>query len=202
MVRQPSRVFFAACAFLAACSRRAPEVPAARGPVAAPPAGSAEAGARSGPPPAPVTEVHDVYFGRDIVDPYRWMESDSPDFAAWMKGEAAYARAELDKLDSLAALRARVKELDNAVAKVDLPARIGEKLFYLKGEVGTDTSKLYTRDRLSGPERLLVDPDKLAEVGKHATIDYFEPSPDGRHVAFGVSQRGSETPCAATTFTC
>lgn len=165
----------------------------AAAPVATPTVTSAEVDVRSGPLPALVKEVHDVYFGRDIVDPYRWMESDTPDFVAWMKAEAAYARAELDKLEPLATLGARVKELDNAVAKVDLPSRTGEKVFYLKSEVGTDAPKLYTRDRISAPERLLVDPDKLAEPGKHATIDYFKPSPDGHHVVYGVSQSGSET---------
>ena len=32
----------------------------------------------------------------------------------------------------------------------------------------------------------------MAETGKHAAIDYFVPSPDGRYVAVGVSLGGSE----------
>ncbi len=40
--------------------------------------------------------------------------------------------------------------------------------------------------------RLLLDPSTLAEGTKHAAIDYYVPSPDGKYVAVGVSLGGSE----------
>lgn len=147
----------------------------------------------NGPPVAPVREERDTYFGTEIVDPYRWMESDSPELTAWMRGQADFARKALDGLPTNAELRARVKELDNAAPSVDLARRVGATVFYLKANVGNDTRKLYVRERLDGPERLLVDPDTLADQGKHATIDYYAPSRDGAHVAIGVSQSGSES---------
>jgi prolyl oligopeptidase len=136
--------------------------------------------------------VKDVYFGHEVTDPYRWMEAESDELSTWMKGQADFARAALDKVTALGALRARVKELDNAAARVSLPARAGEELFYTKAETGTDTYKLYTRHGVAGAERVLLDPDKLAEPGRHASIDYWQPSRDGRYIAFGVSQSGSE----------
>src|SRR5262245_47648907 len=54
---------------------------------------SAETRAPEAPPVAPVREVKDVYFGHEVVDPYRWMETDSAEFSAWMKGQAV-SRAE------------------------------------------------------------------------------------------------------------
>ena len=41
----------------------------------------------------------DDYFGRKVSDPYRWMEdSKSPEFKFWMKAQAGYASANLDRL--------------------------------------------------------------------------------------------------------
>lgn len=49
-----------------------------------------------------------------------------------------------------------------------------------------------TRPVAGGEPRLLLDPSTLAENGKHAAIDYYEPSPDGKYVIVGVSLGGSE----------
>lgn len=146
----------------------------------------------AGPPIAPVREVRDTYFGREVVDPYRWMEGDSPEFSTWMKAQADHSRVELDKLGPLSAFRARVQELDNAAAQANLAIRVGGKLFYLAAAVGSNTFKLYVRDAIDAPERLLFDPDTLAAPGKHGSIDYYSPSPEGRYVAFGLSESGSE----------
>jgi len=49
------------------------------------------------------------------------------------------------------------------------------------------------RDRASGAERLLVDPDKMVVAsGPHFALDYYEPSDDGARVAYAVSPGGSE----------
>jgi prolyl oligopeptidase len=49
------------------------------------------------------------------------------------------------------------------------------------------------RDKLNAGERLLVDPEKLTLAdGKHYSIDYFQPSLDGKYVAYGISLGGSE----------
>ena len=65
-------------------------------------------------------------------------------------------------------------------------------MFYEKREPGQDTFKLYVRDSLDGAERLLVDPDKAATAGHHFSIDYYQPSLDGRSIAYGTSPGGSE----------
>ena len=67
-----------------------------------------------GPPVAPVRDVADTYFGTKVIDPYRWMETDSPELSTWMKAEADHTRRVLDALPLRAELAARVKALDNA----------------------------------------------------------------------------------------
>jgi prolyl oligopeptidase len=56
-----------------------------------------------------------------------------------------------------------------------------------------NVAKLYERNGLQGPERLLLDPDKYAaKSGEHYTLNYYVPSLDGRYIGYGVSPSGSE----------
>ncbi|HEY7112453.1 MAG TPA: prolyl oligopeptidase family serine peptidase [Thermoanaerobaculia bacterium] len=149
--------------------------------------------AQTPPPVAPVREVTDTYFGQAVVDPYRWMENTKdPEVAAWMKAQNDYTRAVLDRIPGRKELLARIQALDNAGVTVGQVQRAGALFFYFKVEPGSDNRKLYVRDGLKGQERLLVDPEKLGGDGKHWSIDYFTPSLDGTHVAYGVSEGGSE----------
>ncbi|MEP7123211.1 MAG: prolyl oligopeptidase family serine peptidase [Byssovorax sp.] len=156
----------------------------------APPA-SSSALAKEGPPVAPVREVADTYFGTKVIDPYRWMETDSPELAAWMKAEADYTRGALDALPLRAELGARIKALDNAGSLLASARQRGGKIVYLGTEAGKNTFKLQIRDA-KGKSTVLVDPDALATSDKHFSIDYYVPSSDGRLVAYGLSQSGSE----------
>jgi prolyl oligopeptidase len=161
---------------------------AAQPPTAAPSAAEAAPG---GPPTAPVREVADTYFGTTVLDPYRWMETDSPELSAWMKAEADHTRGALDALPLRAELGARIKALDNAGSLLASARRRGSKIIYLGTEAGKNTFKLQARDE-HGKTTILVDPDALATADKHFAIDYYVPSNDGRVVAYGLSQSGSE----------
>ena len=67
------------------------------------------------PPVAPIRPVTDSYFGTEVVDNYRYMENlADPEVQAWMKAQAAYTRATLDRLPGRAALLQRIHALDNA----------------------------------------------------------------------------------------
>lgn len=148
------------------------------------------------PPVAPVRPVTDEYFGVKVVDPYRYMENlKDPEVESWFKEQNDYARGVLAGIPGREALLARIKALDEgAPARVsDLRRLPGGRYFYQKRLASEDLYKLYIRDGLRGPERLLVDPSKFAASGgPHYAISYYNPSLDGRYVAVGVSPAGSE----------
>jgi prolyl oligopeptidase len=145
-------------------------------------------------PKTPVREVTDDYFGIKVMDPYRWLENTSdPEVVSWMKSQNDYTREQLAQIPGRDKLLDRIKSLDNAGAVVASLQVWGGHYFYLKTEPGSDNRKLYVRDTVAAPERLLVDPEKLtAADGKHFSIDYFQPSADGKYVAYGLSPGGSE----------
>jgi prolyl oligopeptidase len=145
-------------------------------------------------PKTPLREVTEDYFGTKVTDPYRWLENTSdPEVVAWMKAQNDYTREALTRIPGREKLLDRIKQLDNAGPVVSSLQVWGGHYFYLKAEPGSDNRRLYVRDMVNAPERLLVDPEKLTTAdGKHFSIDYFQPSLDGKYLAYGISPGGSE----------
>ncbi len=146
----------------------------------------------SRPPAAPVKPVTDDDWGTKITDPYRWMESrPEPAFSNYLHGENDYARAVLARIPGRDALAREIEAVSGLAAGVRTIELAGGRTFYLKRAAGAQIARLYVRDA-NGQERLLIDPATLAAGGKHAEIDQFAPSFDGKLVAYGVSAGGSE----------
>jgi prolyl oligopeptidase len=145
------------------------------------------------PPVAPREPVVDDYFGTKITDDYRWMEDRrAPRFEQWCRKESRYARTVLDRIPGRDSLQQRIAAHTGGGTLAIQVHQAGGKVFYLKLEPGQDTYKLFVRDGTDGAESLLVDPDRGATPGHHFAIDYFEPSPDGSRIAYGISPGGSE----------
>jgi len=145
------------------------------------------------PPVAPIRPVTDNYFGTKVVDPYRWMEDrHAPEFLAWARGQNEYARATLAAIPSRGKLLQRIAALDGATTLISGMQLAPGILVYEKRRPGDDVYKLYVRSVVSNAETLLLDPNIGAAKGKHQSIDYFAVSPDGKYVAVGVSEGGSE----------
>jgi prolyl oligopeptidase len=150
--------------------------------------------AADGPPVAAVRPVTDTYYGTTVVDPYRYFEDlKDPEVQSWMKGQSEYTRAVLDRIPGREALARRIHELSNSRTDRRGIVLRGNRLFYQLVEPGAEQPKLMVRDGLSGQERVLVDPAAFgARSGSHYALDYYQPSWDGRLVAYGLSTGGSE----------
>jgi prolyl oligopeptidase len=154
------------------------------------------AAAASPPPLTPATPVIDTYFGKQVADPYRWMENmKSEVFRTWAREQADYAAAMLAAIPARDRLQARLAELSDAAENMAAIETAGSRLFYLKTEPGRNGRRLFVRDLKSGQERMLIDPDALpfdGADGAHHAIDFYTPSPDGSLLAVGISRGGSE----------
>jgi prolyl oligopeptidase len=149
--------------------------------------------AAPGQPVADKKPVVETFFGTSVTDDYRWMEeSKSPAFQAFMKGQADYTNAALARIPGRAALEKRIVALDNASVKVLDVNQVGDAYFYRKSAPGAANYSLVVRQGAQGAETVLVDPTLLSVGDKHVSIDYFQPSLDGKYVAYGLSEGGSE----------
>lgn len=145
------------------------------------------------PPESRRDATVETYFGKRVDDPYRWLEDTAASATlAWFEAQNAYARRLLDALPGRASLQARLAALNTADVRIHGLQWAGDRLFYLKRNPGEQTYKLYARDDLGAPERLLVDPDDYKTGNQPAAIDYFRASPNGKRLAYGVSAGGSE----------
>src|SRR5579859_3348986 len=147
------------------------------------------------PPETAKMPVTDSYHGVAVPDDYRWLEDwNDPAVKAWSDAQNAHARAVLDRLPNVAAIRARVTEIMSAkaVSYWGLQHR-REMLFAILREPPKQQPFLIvfeSVDALDKP-RVLVDPNEIDSKGT-TSIDWFVPSRDGSLVAVSLSRAGTE----------
>ena len=148
------------------------------------------------PAPLPVQNVQDIYWGKTVDDPYRFLEQvKDPSVVTWMRGQADATDAILKRLPGRQTLLNTLREKDLIAGTVvsSIQRTTGNRWFYLKRLQGQSQAKLVWRDGVNGEEKLLVDPEVLTkEKGKPYAIQSFHPSPDGKLMAYGMHASGSE----------
>jgi prolyl oligopeptidase len=145
----------------------------------------------SAPPPTEVKPVIDMFHGTKVLDNYRWLENgNSPETQKWVEQEMSYTRGMLDRLSGRDVLHKRLTEL-LSIGSVTQPVIAGRHYFYTRREGMQNQPILYVREGLNGPDRALVDANQLAADGTIA-LDWFQPSENGKYVAYGTSPSGSE----------
>lgn len=176
------------------CSGTLVGVAAAAGPATGTALATSAAPVTDGPPVAPVRPVTTDYFGTRVVDPYRYMENlKDPEVQAWMKAQAGYTRQVLDRIPGRDALGRQIEHLLTGDLRRRAFKRRGDRLYYLLSRPGDILPKLAYRDGMSGDDHVLIDPAKLStDSGHHFALDWYSPSWDGRYVAYGISEGGSE----------
>jgi prolyl oligopeptidase len=142
-------------------------------------------------PEAKKVDQVDDFWGTRVADPYRWMEDlNSPDVADWVRRENALTDQYFAELPMRALFKSRITELWN-YPKVSLPFRVAGQLYYARNSGLQRQSVFYTRPSLGAPGRVVLDPNTLSPDGSIALAG-FSPSPDGRYLAYGISEGGAD----------
>ncbi|MBK7250610.1 MAG: S9 family peptidase [Gammaproteobacteria bacterium] len=141
-------------------------------------------------------DVRDDYHGTIVADPYRWLEDlDSPEVRAWVGAENGFAEPLLAAIPQRSWIVRRLTELwrheHYGLRSKPVPIEAGGRLFYAQGDGRQDQSVLYVADSPESPGRVLVDPNVLSPDATIALAD-FEPSPDGRVIAYALSDGGTD----------
>lgn len=130
-------------------------------------------------PPTRVAPVTEIMHGEAIVDPYRWLEDDSAETAAWTAEQNAYTDATLAPLTGRAVLRDRLRAMQEIGFVGGAKAR-GGKLFFTRRTGAQNQPVLCVRE--GDTERVILDPNARSASGTVA-LDWWYPSPDGSRVA-------------------
>jgi prolyl oligopeptidase len=142
-------------------------------------------------PPGRAVPIVDMLHGRAIPDPYRWLENlKDARVRAWIDAQNALTRRILGGLPCRGAIEKRLAEV-LSIGTIGVPTVEGDRCFFEKRQGSENQPILYWRERRDGDPRILLDPNSLSAEGIVA-IDWWYPSRDGRLLAFGLSEGGSE----------
>jgi len=145
------------------------------------------------PPGLEAKPVTETYYGQEVTDRFRYVEDLSPEVIDWMKAQGGYTRALFDSIAPRAKIAARIEELGQGSGFVNSLSIAGDRLFYMERAPGAEAFDLVWRGP-DGARHVLVDTAALiAKGGKPVAIEHFSPSPDGKRVAVGLSESGSES---------
>lgn len=133
----------------------------------------------------------DAYHGTRVADPYRWLEElDSERTAAWVEAQNAVSLPFLVSLPRRAALVKRFTELWT-YERFAVPMRRGGRYFYRYNDGTLDHSRLFVAAALDAEPRVLIDPNAIS-ADHTASMSWYHPSPDGKRVAYAISESGSD----------
>jgi len=133
----------------------------------------------------------DDYHGTLVSDPYRWLEdTDSPETRLWIEAQNKLTFGYLDTIPERELLRQRLTQLWD-YPKAWAPLKKGDRYFQLRNTGLQNQDVLYVLEDLQAEPRLLLDPNTLSSDGTVA-LTAWEPSPDGRWLAYAISSSGSD----------
>ncbi len=135
--------------------------------------------------------VVDVYHGKSVADPYRWLEQpEAPATREFVAAQNALAKPWLESLPQRAWIQKRLTELWS-FERVGVPRKKGGKYFFVRNDGRQNQSVLYVADSLQGKPRVLFDPNAASRDATVALARY-EPSPDGSLIAYSLSDGGTD----------
>ena len=136
-------------------------------------------------------DQRETLFGVVIEDPYRWLEDENAEETKkWVEEQNIVTTKYLEAIPFRNKLRERYKELWN-YEKMSTPILTKKWLFYYKNNGLQNQSVLYYKNRKTGEEKILLDPNNWSKDGT-ISINFFEVSHDENYLAYSFSRAGSD----------
>lgn len=146
-------------------------------------------------PPARIENVTKTIGGITFEDPYDWLHDESEEALAWQWRQNAVAEQVARSWPDFEPLREELqKEMsETGTMLFGPPRKVGGRWFRMGRSRDGAGQALYVADTAEANGDLLVDTTSLAEQagdGQVHSFAWWEPSPDGRFVAFVVATGG------------
>ncbi len=136
-------------------------------------------------------DVVDNYHGKEIADPYRWLEDDmSEKTAAWVKAQNEITFSYLESIPFRDAVKKRMTEIWN-YPKMGTPDKEGDYYFYSYNSGLQNQSIIFMKRNLDSEGEVFLDPNTFSDDGTVA-LSAFNVSNDSKYVAYGISRGGSD----------
>ncbi|MSR46294.1 MAG: S9 family peptidase [Planctomycetes bacterium] len=133
----------------------------------------------------------DDYHGVRVEDPYRWLENvDSSETLAWIGDQNRLTESWLATIPARARLSKRLTELFSYERR-GVIGKVGGTLFYSRNPGLAAQAVIWKQGAEETEPAVVLDPNTLSSDGT-VSISGFEPSDDGRWLAYSTSDGGSD----------
>lgn len=133
----------------------------------------------------------DTYHGKQVADPYRWLEDDrSAETAAWVKAQNEVTFDYLSQIEFKGKIFTDLEKAYN-YPKYSAPRKKGDYFYFYKNDGLQNQSVLFRQKGLNGTPEVVLDPNKLSADGT-TRLTVFNLSKDGKYAVCGFSQGGSD----------
>ena len=119
-----------------------------------------------------------------------WKTAAALKLKQWVSEQLAYTRGVLDKLPGREKLHDRIEQLLE-IGNLGETQVGGEYYFHTRRDGKQNQPVLFVRKGVDGKDEVLVDANQLSKDGTVA-LDWWAASHDGKYVAYGTSESGSE----------
>lgn len=135
-------------------------------------------------------EVIEEISGISVSDPYRWLEdSSNPEVIKWVNSQNEYLYESLKDKNFEIFSDELIKNFK--VTNFSNPVSRDGRYFYSERKPDEDQYAIYMKVGLDGEPIKLIDPNGK-KADNTVTIDFWNPSHDGKYIAYGFSQGGDE----------
>ena len=136
-------------------------------------------------------DTTDVYFGKEVPDPYRWLEDDTSDETAqWGQSQNQVTNSYLSNIGFRDDVKARLTVLED-YEKISAPFQRGDYYYFYKNDGLQNQSILYRVKSFDDEAEVFLDPNKFSEDGTTA-LGGLSFSDDYRYTAYSISVGGSD----------
>ena len=136
-------------------------------------------------------EIRETIFGREVEDPYRWLEDDHADETqAWVRTQQEVTERILNEYPDRNKVFDEIIDLIN-YPKQTFPIKRGKWYYYSKNSGTQNQWVIYRKGELDGEEELFFDPNTLSEDGTTKAFRLGE-STDRRYFFYNISKAGAD----------
>ncbi|KAI1321655.1 hypothetical protein EDD11_003135 [Mortierella claussenii] len=137
------------------------------------------------------SDVKDILHGKEVADPYRWLEDpESKETEAFVQEQSALADQFMNKFDGKAKFNERLTELFD-YERVSAPRKSGDYYYYFRNSGLQAQSVMYQQESLESEPRVFLDPN-LFEADGTAALTTYSFTKSGKLLGYGVSKSGSD----------
>ena len=135
-------------------------------------------------------EVVEIIHGKEIKDPYRWLENyEDQKVIDWLEKQNQFTKEKIEKIPNYQKVFEKIKDY-LSLGTISVPKEKKGLIFFQKATTESQPI-LYVQKGKTGEPKILVNPNELSKENP-VSLDWYFVSPTAKFIAYGLSNNGDE----------